>query len=112
MKIAITSTGNSPDSKLDSRFGRCAYFVIYDTESGSTEFIPNGNKESIEGAGPASVQLIASKGVTKVVSGEFGAKVKSIFDQLQIQLIVLNDPEKTITNIIELLNHNSPKAKL
>jgi predicted Fe-Mo cluster-binding NifX family protein len=106
MKIAITSTGNSPESKLDSRFGRCAYFVIYDTESGSTEFIPNQNKENVEGAGPASVQLVASRGVKKVVSGEFGAKVKAIFDSLQIQLVVLNDSEKTISDIIKLLEDN------
>jgi len=104
MKIAITSTGNSPDAKLDSRFGRSSYFVIFDTMSGSLEFIPNPNKENIEGAGPASVQLIASRGVDKVVSGEFGAKVKSIFDQHKIQLIILNDPEKRISEIIELLN--------
>lgn len=107
MKIAITSTGNSPESNLDSRFGRCSYFVVYDNESHSTEFIPNPNKENVEGAGPASVQLVASRGVKKVVSGEFGAKVKAIFDQLQIQLIVLNEPEKKISDIIELLNHEN-----
>lgn len=107
MKVAITSTGNSPDSKLDSRFGRCSYFVIYDTENYATEYIPNPNKENIEGAGPASVQLIASKGAVKVVSGEFGAKVKSLFDSLQIQLVVLNDPEKKISAIIDLLNHKN-----
>ena len=84
MKIAITSTGNSLDASLDSRFGRCSYFVIYDTESQSTEFIPNPNKEALEGAGPASVQLIASRGVKKVVSGEFGAKVKNLFDSMSI----------------------------
>ena len=33
MKIAITSTGDSQDSKLDERFGRCSFFVVYDTES-------------------------------------------------------------------------------
>ncbi len=103
MKIAITSSGDSALAKLDSRFGRCEYFVIYDTESGSTEFIPNPNKDSIEGAGPASAQLVASRGVQKVVSGEFGEKVKTIFDRLQIQLIALNDPEKTIGQIITLL---------
>jgi len=105
MKVAITSTGNSPEAKLDSRFGRCSYFVIYDTETLATEYIPNPNKENIEGAGPASVQLIASRGATKVVSGEFGAKVKSIFDSLQIQLIVLKNPEKSVSEIIELLKH-------
>jgi predicted Fe-Mo cluster-binding NifX family protein len=103
MKIAITSTGNSPDSMVDSRFGRCSYFVVYDTESHSTEFIPNPNKDNIEGAGPASVQLIAARGVKKVVSGEFGAKVKPLFDQQQIQLIVLNNNEMKIEEIITLL---------
>lgn len=107
MKIAITSTGNTLDAKLDSRFGRCSYFVVYDTESKATEFVPNSNKENIEGAGPASVQLVAERGVKKVVSGEFGAKVKSIFDSLQIQLVVINDQEKTISEIIGLLNHEN-----
>lgn len=107
MKVAITSTGNSPDSKLDSRFGRCSYFVVYDTESQATEFIPNPNKENVEGAGPASVNLVATRGVKKVVSGEFGAKVKSIFDALQIQLIVLKDTEKKISEVIEFLNHKN-----
>lgn len=107
MKVAITSTGNSPDATLDSRFGRCSWFVVYDTESQATEYIPNPNKENVEGAGPASVNLIASRGVKKVVSGEFGAKVKSIFDSLQIQLVILNDPEKKISEIIDLLNHKS-----
>lgn len=105
MKVAITSTGNSLDSTLDQRFGRCAHFVIYDTETKGMEFIPNPNKEAQEGAGPASVQLIASRGVKKVVSGEFGIKVKALFDSLQIQLIVLKEPEKRISDIIELLNN-------
>ncbi|HHV03547.1 MAG: NifB/NifX family molybdenum-iron cluster-binding protein [Bacteroidales bacterium] len=104
MKIAITSTGNSPESTLDSRFGRCSYFVIYDTESGTTEFIPNPNKEAMEGAGPASIQLVASKGVEKVISGEFGGKVKAIFDSLKIQLVIVNDRTMTIAHIIEMVS--------
>jgi len=105
MKVAITSTGNSLESKLDSRFGRCSYFVIYDTESHSVEFIPNPYIENIEGAGQASGQLVASRGAQKVVSGEFGVKVKSLFDSLKIKLVILKDPEKKISSIIELLNH-------
>jgi predicted Fe-Mo cluster-binding NifX family protein len=106
MKVAITSTGNSTEAKIDSRFGRCSYFVIYDTETASTEFIPNPNLESIEGAGPASVQLLASNGVAKVVSGEFGSKVKSIFDQLKIQLIVFRNSSGTINEVIELIKNS------
>ena len=32
MKIGISSTGNTMSSLLDARFGRCAYFVVYDTD--------------------------------------------------------------------------------
>jgi predicted Fe-Mo cluster-binding NifX family protein len=105
MKIAITSTGNSLDSTLDQRFGRCNFFVVYDTESKSIEFIPNPNLNAEEGAGPASVQLVASRNVSKIVSGEFGIKIKSLLDSLKIQMIILKDPEIKISEIIEKLNH-------
>ena len=88
MKVAITSTGNNLESKLDQRFGRCAFFVIYDIETKGMEFIPNPNKDALEGAGPASVQLVASRDIEKIISGEFGIKIKSLLDSLKIQMIV------------------------
>ena len=104
MKIAITSTGDSLDSRLDQRFGRCAFFVIYDTETKSTEYIPNPNRDALEGAGPASVQLIASRDVQKVISGEFGIKIKTLLESLKIQMIMYKEPEKCIRDIINTIN--------
>jgi predicted Fe-Mo cluster-binding NifX family protein len=100
MKVAITSTGNNLESKLDQRFGRCSFFIIYDSETKGMEFIPNPNKNAEEGAGPASVQLVALRNVKKIISGEFGIKIKSLLDSLKIQMIVLKEPEKTIGEII------------
>ncbi len=105
MKAAITSTGNSLESKLDERFGRCGFFVIYDTETKGMEFIPNPNKNAQESAGPLSVQLIASRKVQKIISGEFGIKIKSLLDSLKIQMIVYKEPEKTIREIINMLDN-------
>lgn len=105
MKVAITSNGNSLESKLDQRFGRCGYFTIYDTETKGIEFLPNPNKDAQEGAGPASVQLVASRNVQKIISGEFGIKIKSLLDSLKIQMIVLKQPEKSIKEIIDMLNN-------
>ncbi len=102
MKVAITSVGNTVDSSVDSRFGRCSFFALYDTESGNVEFVENNEKNAIEGAGPAAAQFVASFGVQKVISGEFGQKVKAIFDQLKIELIVIQD-EKTVADIIKML---------
>jgi predicted Fe-Mo cluster-binding NifX family protein len=106
MKIAITSTGNSLDSKIDSRFGRCAFFGIYDYTTQHIEFISNPNFDAVEGAGPASVQLVASQGVGKLVSVEFGQKVKTLTDRLKIELVLISDTNKTVKDIIELLTSN------
>jgi predicted Fe-Mo cluster-binding NifX family protein len=106
MKVAITSNGDSFDSLIDSRFGRCHYFVVYDTESKSSEFIPNPNINAAEGAGPASVQLLAEKKVEKIISGEFGVKIKSLLDSLKIQMIVIKE-SLTIREIINMLNSNN-----
>ncbi|NLN96292.1 MAG: dinitrogenase iron-molybdenum cofactor biosynthesis protein [Bacteroidales bacterium] len=103
MKVAITSTGNTLESKLDPRFARCSFFVIYDTDSKSVEFIPNPNKDLEDGAGPAAVQLVAGREVKKIVAGEFGVKIKSLLDSLKIQMIVY-DSEKTIQEVIDMLN--------
>lgn len=105
MKIAITSKGNSLESFIDQRFGRCAYFVVYDTETKAMEFIPNPNQDVENGAGPASVQLVATRNVGKVISGEFGMKIKPLLDSLKIQMIVVRNSERTIHEIIDMLNH-------
>lgn len=105
MKVAITSQGADANALVDARFGRCAYFVIYDTESGETKFLENPNLNSEQGAGPASVGFIANFGVSKAVSGEFGVKIKGMLDDLGIQMIIMKEA-KTVAEIIELLNSN------
>lgn len=104
MKIAISSIGDTVESKVDPRFGRCSYFAIYDSVSKSTSFIINPNKDVEEGAGPASVQFVANYGVTKVIAGEFGSKIKSLLNDLNIQMIAVKD-DKTISEIIQSLTY-------
>ena len=108
MRTAITSQGNSLESKLDQRFGHCHFFVIYDKQTGAIEIIPNPYSEAEEQAGTLSVKLLSSKNVNKIISGEFGMKVKPILDSLKIQMIILKDPEKKIQSIIEMLNSAKP----
>ena len=106
MKVAITSTGESLESRLDQRFGRCAFFVIYDTETGGVEILPNPNKDAVEGAGPASVRLVASKDVKKIISGEFGVNIKPLLDNPKIQMVAIREPERTVKSVIDMLKNN------
>lgn len=104
MRYAITSTGDSPASTLDNRFGHCAYFVIFDSEIGSTEYIPNPYKNSEENAGILAAKLIAQRNVSKAISGEFGIKVKPVLDNLKIQMIIMSTPGTKVSDIINMLN--------
>ena len=104
MKIAITATGKSPDAMIDTHFGRCSYFVIYDDVTEGIEFIPNPNRDLSENAGSASVEFLAARGVSKVVSAEFGQTIKELFDTFRIQLIIFREKE-TVSKIIQLLEN-------
>jgi predicted Fe-Mo cluster-binding NifX family protein len=103
MRIAITALNNSLESHIDSHFGRSAYFVIYDKEEKSIEFLPNRFLSMTEGAGAAAVKLLAERGVSQIISGEFGYKIKALVDSLRIQMIILKESDKTIQEIIDLL---------
>ena len=44
MKIVVSSTGKDLDSEIDPRFGRCAYFLLVDTDTMDHEVLDNGNQ--------------------------------------------------------------------
>ena len=43
MKVAVSSSGKGLDSQIDPRFGRCACFLIIETEDMSFEAFDNEN---------------------------------------------------------------------
>lgn len=72
MKIAISSSGKDLDSHIDPRFGRCACFLIVDTEDMRFEAFDNENIFLGGGAGIQSAQFVASKGAQAVITGHCG----------------------------------------
>lgn len=72
MKIAVTSRGTALDSEVDSRFGRCPYFVIVETDDMSFKSIANSNVSVGGGAGVQTAQLIADKNAEAVLTGNCG----------------------------------------
>ncbi len=108
MKAAIASVGESTESKMDQRFGRAPFFIVYDTGEGSREVLSNPYASMMEGAGVAAARLLAGKGVGMVISGDFGQKVKTYFDQQKIGMVSLPDGSKTVQQVIGLLKRNYP----
>ncbi|MGB2629853.1 MAG: NifB/NifX family molybdenum-iron cluster-binding protein [Candidatus Omnitrophota bacterium] len=72
MKICITSQGDSLDSQVDRRFGRCEYYIIADTDTLEFETILNPSISAMGGAGIASGQLMSEKKVEAVLTGNVG----------------------------------------
>jgi len=72
MKAAITASGRTLDANIDPRFGRCAYFLIVDTDTLDFEAVENPNVALGGGAGIQSAQLMAGKDVKFVLTGNCG----------------------------------------
>ena len=72
MKIAVSSSGNDLDSQVDPRFGRCACFVIVETDDMTFETFDNGSIALGGGAGIQAAQFVASKGAKAVITGNIG----------------------------------------
>jgi len=86
MKIAITCEGKTLDSNLDTRFGRCAYFIIFDTDTSDWEAVENGNINLTGGAGIQSGQLVISKGVKAVITGKVGQNAHTTLKSAGIEI--------------------------
>lgn len=86
MKLCITSEGKTLDSKVDPRFGRCRYFVFFDTETRQFEAEENASAQFQGGAGIQSGQLVLSKGVRAVLTGNVGPNAHQVLSAAGIQV--------------------------
>lgn len=75
MKIAICSQSNDVNAMVDSRFGRSAFFAVYDDVSGQWEFIANSqNLQAPQGAGIQAAQAVINTGAENLIAANVGPK--------------------------------------
>ncbi|MDA3823614.1 MAG: hypothetical protein PF450_13525 [Bacteroidales bacterium] len=103
MKTVITSTGNKLSSQFDLRFGRAAFFCLYDNETGKSSFHENLHLEDGHGAGPKAAEVAQELGAVKVISGDFGPKAKDLHDKLNIQMVIIDGDNQTVRDVIKKL---------
>ncbi len=85
MKICISSTGKDLSSQIDPRFGRCAYFMIIQTDDMGMEVFENEFKSLGGGAGIQAAGFIHSKGATAVLTGNCGPNAMKVFSENSIK---------------------------
>ena len=108
MKIAITSMGAKLEDKVDPRFGRCHYFILFDTESNKFEAIENTGAQGMGGVGILSGQIMADKGAETVLTGSCGPNA---FQTLQAAGIkVITGATGTVQEAIDKFKSGEHKA--
>lgn len=86
MKVAVSSTGKDLNSRIDSHFGRCTFFIIVETDDMSFDALDNKNMALSGGAGIQAAGFLSSKGVRAVLTGNCGPKAMKTFSAAGISV--------------------------
>ena len=89
MKIAISSQGPELSSKMDSRFGRAPFFLIWDSSNSQLEVLDNKDlAEFSNGVGIKAAQKVVDAGAELVISGHLGPKAGQIIEAAGIPSLI------------------------
>jgi predicted Fe-Mo cluster-binding NifX family protein len=102
MKLIIPSENKSIDSIICQSFGRTPYYVLYDTEKSTTEFLDNSAATSAGGAGIKAAQLVADSGALAIITFRCGENAANVLIAAGIKLYLAQNG--TIAENIQLFN--------
>jgi predicted Fe-Mo cluster-binding NifX family protein len=93
MKLFLTASGDSLSNKVDSSFGRCNYFLLYETENDKYEFVENKFQDAQTSVGISVAQTAIDLGAQAVISANPGPKAFNILHSAGISVYYV--PEET-----------------
>jgi predicted Fe-Mo cluster-binding NifX family protein len=122
MRIVISSTGKDLKSEVDSRFGRCPYFLLVEIDEQSKEIkdfevIENTAQKEVGGAGITAGELVGNLKPNAVITTNMGPRAFQIFEQLKIKVYQGEGKIKEILNrflkgnLKEIGSANGPQHK-
>lgn len=99
MKIIVTSSSSELDSPIDRRFGRCAHFLLVDTETLETKAFPNPGINARGGAGIQASQFVINLKPNAVISGDFGPNAFDVLNSANIDMYLFNN-QRTVREAV------------
>ncbi len=87
MKIAVSAVQPSIESPVDPRFGRCACFILVDSETMEWKSLDNRDAAMATGAGIGAARFIANEGARAVITGAVGPNATQTLSAAGIQII-------------------------
>lgn len=86
MKIAVSATGTDLQAQVDQRFGRCQYFIIYDSETRDFTTMANEAQFATGGAGIQSGQNVQKSGAEVVLTGNVGPNAMKTLQAAKVKV--------------------------
>jgi predicted Fe-Mo cluster-binding NifX family protein len=108
MRVAISAESPDLNGFVSPRFGRCAGFIIAEIADGeikSSEFVANPALNAFRGAGIQASQLVLSRNVQAVISGNLGPNAFAVLNQAGIK--IYQAPGLSIKEAVRRLNANA-----
>ncbi len=99
MKIAVPVEGMGKDTAVSASFGRAAYFLIHDEETGSAQTFGNTAAQSAGGAGIKAAQTIADSGAKVVLTPQCGGNAAKVLLSAGLKLYKTKPGLSTAGNI-------------
>ena len=104
MLIAITAMENSLQSEIDPRFGRSAYYMIVNTETGEVTVHDNSDGvNASNGAGTGAAQTLSEYGVETLYTGRVGPKAADVLNRANI--VYYENITGTVQDILDRLEN-------
>jgi len=86
MKIAISATGKDLENDIDTRFGRCRFFLIVDTKTKEVKAMVNKVRDRPSGVGITAGNIVENEGIDAMITTDIGPKAFEIFDRGGIKM--------------------------
>lgn len=88
MKIAVTAQGESPDSRVDQRFGRAYWILFHDETDDSWDALENSSaRNALQGAGIQAAQQVSDRQAGVLITGVTGPKAFKALEAAGIRVM-------------------------
>ncbi|MFA6618493.1 MAG: NifB/NifX family molybdenum-iron cluster-binding protein [Candidatus Neomarinimicrobiota bacterium] len=89
MILAFPASGTDLNADIDQRFGRCPYFVSYDTETKNVASVSNAqNYQAAQGAGIQSATHVVNMKADVCITTHCGPKAFQVFEVAGVKVVI------------------------
>lgn len=109
MKVVVTAQGGAVTDKIDPRFGRARYFILWGESTDKAEAHDNAqNLNAAQGAGIQAAHAVERLGAGAVISGNVGPKAFRALAAAGIKVYLCS--EGTVSDAIAKFKAGALKA--